>query len=257
LVEVLQELRRLFPSVERVTSYARAHTLCKRSVDELRRLRAAGLDRIHVGLESGADAVLALVDKGVDAAKQIDAGLRVKAAGIELSEYVMPGLGGRRLSAEHARETARVLREIDPHFVRLRSLAIPGGSLLAEQCERGEFEPLGDVETAREVLSLLEGFDGMTSRVVSDHVLNLLEEVEGQLPDELPAMRAIVERFLALEGEDQQRFIVGRRLGLLRHLDDLQRPGIRERADLALSELRQHFVGPLDQALRQLLRRMV
>jgi radical SAM superfamily enzyme YgiQ (UPF0313 family) len=136
LLEVLDEIRACFPNVSRVTSYARSHTLYRRSVGELRRLRQAGLDRIHIGLESGSDEVLRLVQKGVTAREQIEAGRRVKAAGMELSEYVMPGLGGRLLSGEHATETARVLRAIDPDFVRLRSLAIPPGSPLQAQCER-------------------------------------------------------------------------------------------------------------------------
>ncbi len=257
LVDVLECLRDCFPSVERVTSYARSHTLRKRSVEELTRLREAGLDRIHVGLESGSDTVLALIDKGITGERHIEAGLRVRAAGMELSEYIMPGLGGVAHSHEHATETARVLREIDPHFVRIRSLAISPRTPLAEMCERGEFEPLDDVSTARELRTLLAGFEGMTSTVRSDHILNLLEEVEGKLPEDLPAMQAAVDRFLALDEQDRDTFIVGRRLGLFRRLDDLDSSAARARAERARDEIRKSYPGPLGSAIREIMTRFV
>ncbi len=94
LVEVVSYLKQTFPGLRRITSYARSSTLARKSVEDLRQLKAAGLNRIHVGLESGSDEVLAYVRKGVTAAQQIEGGQRVVAAGIELSEYVMPGLGG-------------------------------------------------------------------------------------------------------------------------------------------------------------------
>ena len=257
LVEVLTEIREHFPSVTRVTSYARSHTLCRRSVDELIQLRRAGLDRIHVGLESGSNEVLQLVEKGVTADQQIEAGRRVKAAGMELSEYVMPGLGGRALSRTHAKETARVLREIDPHFIRLRSLAIPPGSPLESQREQGEFDPLDDVGVAEEIGVFLDGLEGMTARVVSDHALNLFEEIEGQLPDDLSKMRAVVDRFVALDENDQQAFIVGRRIGLLNRLEQLDEPALRAQAQFALHEVKRRFPGSFEDAVRQAMMRMV
>lgn len=257
LVGVLECLRDAFPSVERVTSYARSHTLRKRSVEELTRLREAGLDRIHIGLESGSDAVLELIDKGITGERHIEAGLRVKEAGMELSEYIMPGLGGVAHSEEHATETARVLRAIDPHFIRLRSLAISPRTPLAEMCERGEFEPLDDVGTARELRTLLAGFEGMTGTVRSDHILNLLEEIEGTLPEDLPAMRAAVDRFLALDEEERDTFIVGRRIGLFRRLDDLDHTVARTQAERARDEIRRAYPGPLSRAIREIMTRFV
>jgi len=94
LVEVLCHLKNTFPHLQRITSYARSQTLARKPVDKLRELREAGLNRIHVGLESGSDQVLSFVRKGCTAAQHIEGGQRVVAAGIELSEYVMPGLGG-------------------------------------------------------------------------------------------------------------------------------------------------------------------
>lgn len=257
LIDIVAHLRERFPSLSRITTYARSHTVVGRSVEDLGRLYAAGLNRVHIGLESGSDRVLARVQKGVTAARHIEAGKRVKAAGIELSEYVMPGLGGRDLSEEHARETARALREIDPDFVRLRSLTIAPGSPLDEAYARGDFEPLGQVEVVREIRQMLRGMTGMTGRVSSDHILNLLDEIDGRLPDDLPAIIDAIDRFLGLPAEDREAFTVGRRLGWLRRLDDLAHPVLRARCVTALRELKRQFPGDLDGAMLQLTRGMV
>ena len=125
LVEILTHLKTCFPWVERITSYARSHTIARISDDNLKANRDAGLNRIHIGLESGSNKVLKMTQKGVTKETQIKAGLKVKKAGMELSEYVMPGLGGKAYSKEHALETADALNQINPDFIRLRTLAIP------------------------------------------------------------------------------------------------------------------------------------
>ena len=119
LVEILEYLQVTFPSLVRVTSYARAKTLCQKEPEDLARVRAAGLDRVNVGIESGDDEVLARVDKGITSAGHIQAGQRAKAAGFQLSEYWMPGLGGRELSEQHVRNTARVLAR-SSDYIRTR-----------------------------------------------------------------------------------------------------------------------------------------
>jgi len=235
LVKVVHYLKDSFPEIKRITSYARSQTLARTPVEALRELRDAGLNRIHVGLESGSDDVLADVRKGTTAAQQIEGGRRVVEAGIELSEYVMPGLGGRRLSREHALETARVLNAVNPHFIRMRSLALPQGTRLREKWESGEFERLSDEEIVREIRLFIESLDGITSYVASDHILNLLEEVEGRLPGDKPKLLASIDRFLDLPAEERVLFQLGRRLGLLRALPDLDHPALRSRA-LAVRE---------------------
>ncbi len=225
LAEVLQCLRGNFPSVKRITSYCRSRTAVAKTSDEMRRLRDAGLTRLHVGLESGCDRVLEFMKKGVSAADHVAAGQRIKEAGISLCEYIMPGLGGRRWSVEHAEETASVINRINPHYVRLRSLHVHRESALFGMMENGLFEPLGDEETVAEIGRLLDGFQGITSRIVSDHVLNLLEELEGKLPEDKPRLMAIIDRFFALSAEERLVFRVGRRKGIYRKLDDLSDQG--------------------------------
>ena len=108
-------------------------------MDELKRLKEAGLSRLHIGLETGDDELLTYLEKGATADEMIAAGRKVIEAGFELSEYVMPGLGGRERWEQHARNTARVLNEINPRFIRLRTLHLAEGTILYEKARRGEF----------------------------------------------------------------------------------------------------------------------
>jgi biotin synthase-like enzyme len=229
LVEILKYLKEKLPSIQRITSYARAKTLAKKSVEELKELREAGLSRIHVGMESGYDPLLQYMKKGVTAKEQILGGRNVVESGISLSEYVMPGLGGQRWWREHAVETARVLNQIDPDFIRLRSLYVRKDMPLFDKVEKGEFLRLSDHLVASEIRLFIETLEGLHSIVVSDHILNLLEEVQGKLPDEKEKMIRVIDRYLALPPENRLRFRVGRRLGYYRNLDDLQDPDLRRR----------------------------
>jgi radical SAM superfamily enzyme YgiQ (UPF0313 family) len=223
LVEVLTFLRKTFPEIRRVTTYSRSRTVVRKDVEALRRIHAAGLDRVHIGLETGYDPLLKLVKKGVSAAQHIDAGTRLREAGMEVSEYVMPGLGGREMWREHAVETARVLNAINPHFIRLRSLRVPPHVPLHALVAEGRLHLQSDDELAAEIGLFIESLDGITSTVTSDHIMNLLEEVSGRLPADKARMLAVVADYQGLP--DRQRLIyrVGRRGGAFRSTRDLER----------------------------------
>jgi hypothetical protein len=231
LVSILEHLRRRFPGIQRVTSYARAQTVAKRTGEELAAIAQAGLNRIHIGLESGSDKVLQMVKKGVTKAEHIEAGRRVIRAGMELSEYVMPGLGGKTLWEEHVIETADALNQINPHFIRLRTLAIPTHVPLYEECVSGRFEKCSEVMVAREIKVLLERLEGISSVIKSDHILNLFGDLEGTLPDDKPRMLAILKRFLDMSPERQTLYQVGRRSGTFTRLEDLDNPRRRAMAE--------------------------
>jgi len=256
LAAILTHLRTRFPEIERVTAYARAHTVAHKSEEELRDIAAAGLNRIHIGMESGSDEVLAFMKKGVTKAQLIDAGRRVKQAGMELSEYVMPGLGGRRLSETHARESADALNRINPDFIRLRTLAIPMLTPLYAEYTAGRFDKCGDIECVREIRLFLSLLDGVTSFLASDHILNLLSEVEGQLPQDQPRMLATLDRLLALPPPEQTVFQVGRRMGVFASLDELEQPERRARAETAC---RQYGITPanVDAVIDALVRQFI
>jgi biotin synthase-like enzyme len=235
LVAILQHIRQAFPQVERVTSYARSRSIAKISDENMARLAEAGLNRIHIGMESAADEVLTFIKKGVDKQTHILAGQKVKKAGIELSEYFMPGLGGEAYSRENALETADALNRIDADFIRIRTLAIPEVSELHQDVEAGTFKPLGDRQKAEELLLFLDHLHGINSKVRSDHILNLFQEVEGRLPQDQEKITAPIRAFLAMEPQAQMLFMVGRRTGIFQCLADLDDGPLRGHAEKALT----------------------
>ena len=256
LVEILTHLKMRFPWVVRITSYARSHTIARISDDNLKAIRNAGLNRIHIGLESGSDKVLKMTKKGVTKETHIKAGLKVKKAGMELSEYVMPGLGGKAYSKENASETADALNQINPDFIRLRTLAIPNSVALYDDYKTGLFEKCTDLMMAEEVLFFIESLNGITSVLKSDHILNLFQNLEGKLPEDKENMLDIVRRFLAMTPERQCIYQVGRRLGFFSRLGDMGNPRRLERAKKACREF---GITPenVDEVIDELMRRFI
>ena len=167
LVEVIKYLKQRFPSIERITSYARAKTIVNKNLEELIEIRKASLSRLHIGLESGDDEVLKYISKGVTSEECVLAGKKAMKAGFELSEYVMPGIGGRIRSEQHAKNTARVLNEINPDFIMMRPFVPRKGTPLFEEYEQGNFQLTSPHERLREVKILVEDLK-VTSRVCFD-----------------------------------------------------------------------------------------
>jgi len=253
LVDVLKYVRERFPSIERITTYARAKTVAKKTVEELRDLGRLGLSRIHIGLETGYDRLLEYIQKGVTAKEHIEAGQKVKEAGISLSEYVMPGLGGKGMWREHATETAKVLNQIDPDFIRVRTLKVLRTMPLYQKIESGEFIPLTDDEIVMEERLLIQTLDGIHSTFASDHILNLLEEVEGRFPEDKEKMLAVIDRYLALPVREKANFRLGRRAGGYRSLDDLSNGELHSQVEKAMSRIESESPGGLDQAISDMM----
>ncbi len=231
LVEILEYIKEKLPMAQRTTSYARSHTIVRIKSHDLKRIANAGLNRIHIGLESGSDKVLALIKKGCTKDDHIKAGLKVKEAGMELSEYVMPGLGGVELSREHALETADALNKINPDFIRLRTLAISRKTPLEEESLAGTFKKPSDLMMAQELKFFLESLDGITSYIKSDHILNLLERVEGKMPQDKEKIVGIVTEFLNLPPQKRVTYQVGRRMGLFGGVDDMADTSVLQRVE--------------------------
>ena len=256
LVEILKHLKKRFNQVQRITSYARSHTVARIKDEDLKAIKEAGLNRIHIGLESGSNQVLKMVKKGVTKETHIKAGIKIKKAGIELSEYVMPGLGGKKYSEIHALETADALNRINPDFIRLRTLAIPNGLGLYEDYLSGNFEKCNDVMMAKEILLFLEMLAGITSVIKSDHILNLFEEVQGVLPHDKEYMTGIIGKFLSMDSEQQCLYQVGRRLGIFSRLSDMDSPRRVARAEKTCRELN---ITPdnVDEVIDELMKRFI
>lgn len=213
LVAVLQHLRRTLPTLVRVTTYARSKTLARKKPDELRRIREAGLDRLHIGLESGDDEILAFVDKGVTQAEQIEGGRKAIAAGFEVSEYWMPDLGGRARRRQHAGNTAHALSAINPHYIRSRPLVPRPGTPLYDEVEQGRMQLSSPHERLEELAWMIDALE-VTSRVCFDHAMNawtdrrgallFRQDYEGyQFPQEKPLVLARIREGLAVDESRQ------------------------------------------------------
>jgi radical SAM superfamily enzyme YgiQ (UPF0313 family) len=233
LVQVVSHLTQTFPDLQRITSYGRSRNAAKKSPEEFMQIREAGLSRIHIGLETGCDELLGYVQKGCTADHHVKGGRAIVEAGIELSEYVMPGLGGRRWSRSHVRETASVLNQIDPDFIRIRSFQAYEVMPMWQKIEHGEFELLREDEIVEEIGAFIERLE-CHSIVKSDHMMNILMEVDGKLPEDKEKMLAPIHMFASLPEEEKLDFMVGRRLGWYRTLDDLQVAVRRNKVDQAL-----------------------
>ncbi len=227
LAEVIRFLKETLPSIKRITSYGRSKTACKKRLDELIKLKEAGLSRLHLGLESGYDPLLEYMDKGVTAAEHIEGGRKVVESGISLSEYVILGLGGETMWREHAVHTAKVLNQIDPDFIRVRTLTINKRMPLYEEIENGNFIRATEERIIQEARLLIENLE-CNSNYVSDHINNLLQEVEGKLPQDKDKMLAVIDRFQGLTLKEKNHFRIGRRVGIYTQLDDLQDPQKRQ-----------------------------
>ncbi|MBW2618612.1 MAG: radical SAM protein, partial [Deltaproteobacteria bacterium] len=238
LIESLTYLHQRIPGISRVTSYARSKSVKTKSAEALIRIRKAGLDRIHIGLETAYDPLLKYMKKGVSAAEQIEAGQKAVAAGFELSEYVMPGLGGEEMSQDHALATAQALNRINPHFIRLRTLRIPRRVELFEEMEAGRFTPLSDEECLAEIRLLISEMEGLTSYLASDHIMNLIETLSGRFPEDKEKLLAIIDGYFTLNEDERLLYRIGRRAGLVRGPEDLDLAPVRERAGAILSRIR-------------------
>jgi radical SAM superfamily enzyme YgiQ (UPF0313 family) len=226
-VEILRFLREKFPDLRRVTTYSRSRTISRKSLPEIKEIKEAGLDRVHIGLESGHDPLLKLIKKGVTAERHIDAGRKVIDAGLSLSEYIMPGLGGEAMWKEHAVDTAKVLSKINPHYIRLRSLRVPTHTLLYQKVKDGEFKMLTDDQVVEEIKLFLQTLDDtVTSTITSDHIMNLLEEIRGKLPEEKEDMLHVIKKYQDLPESERIIYRIGRRGGVYSSTDDLYRDEI-------------------------------
>jgi coproporphyrinogen III oxidase-like Fe-S oxidoreductase len=187
MVDILEFCYAMFPNLARVTCYGSAKfVLRSKTVDELKLLRRAGLKRLHMGLESGDDNVLESMNKGATADQMVQASRMVKDAGIELSQYVLLGLGGNKGWDRHAVNTSKVLNKMNPDFIRVRTLVVKDEAPLAGDVEAGKFEPCTPDQILDETRILIENLD-VTSTFTSDHVSNLAN-VNGKLPEDKETM---------------------------------------------------------------------
>ena len=222
LLEILSSLKQHFPSLKKVSSYGRSQTMIRKSPQEIKAICEAGLNLLYCGMESGADAVLKNIKKGVTAADHIKAARMAREAGMELSEFIILGLGGTALWQEHARETARLLNEINPDFIRVLTIGVKKGSGLEKQMREGKYQLQSEKNLIEEQRLLIESLEGVTSYYANHHGVDLLMEARGRLPEDKPKLLVIMDRYLSMPESDRINYTLGKRLGYYRYMDDMQ-----------------------------------
>lgn len=174
LLYIIDKCKEYFPEVERISVYGAPKDILGKTPEELRQLREAGLDMVYMGLESGSDAVLQAVKKGVTAAEMIEAGKKVREAGMVLSMTVISGLGGKRLWREHALGSAEVISAIKPEYVGFLTLMVEPGTEMYDELNRGEIELLDPQEVLDETELFIRNVDAEGTVFRSNHASNYI-----------------------------------------------------------------------------------
>lgn len=196
LQEILKYVNEELPHVERIASYATPHDILRRSPHELEQLRRLKLGILYTGLETGDDELLQKIGKGVSSRALVEAGRKVKEAGISFSVTVILGLGGVERSKEHAYETARVLSEIDPDYAGALTLTLVPGTPLHEEWQRDEFHPLSPFQSLEELRLIVDNSDFTDCFFSSMHASNYLS-IRGRLPQDRERMLDELQGVLA------------------------------------------------------------
>jgi len=172
LLYIIDKIHALFPECERISAYGAPADVNLKSDEELAKLKAAGLDMIYMGAESGNDKVLSDVKKGVTASEIINAGLKLKKAGMIVSITLISGLGGKKMVYEHAMDSARLISAIKPEYVGFLTLMVEPGTELYDDYKAGKFELLGPVEVLEELEVFIKNVDSDGTVFRANHASN-------------------------------------------------------------------------------------
>ena len=198
LLDVFMLTRRYIPQATEYSMYARAEDVLEKGDAGLAALRRAGLTDVHMGIESGSDEVLAMHNKGETVSQMLDACHALERAGLACHISLIPGLGGRRLSAIHAQKTAEFLSQIHPASVWCIGLKIWEGTPLADMCRSGAFEPMDYREMLAELRGMLAQteMEGPDCTFTDSSVLGLYT-IEGKLPSGKADLLHVCDHLLA------------------------------------------------------------
>lgn len=238
LLTIVESIKSEFPNIMYITSYARADSILRKNISEMKELKDAGLNHLYCGMESGSDNVLKLINKGSTGEQMKKAGILAKEAGMILSEFILLGLGGKKYSDENAIQTAEILNCIEPDYIRVHATAIKPETPLGEMLRNGEFLLQSEEEIVVEQRLFLERLNSMNSYYVNEHIVNLLLEVRGSLKNDKTKMLAQIERYLDMSSEDKENFAIGRRINQYFCLDDMNIKSRKEKVSEYVQKLK-------------------
>jgi radical SAM superfamily enzyme YgiQ (UPF0313 family) len=195
LVEILGKIRAHLPWIQRVGLYGNAKSILRKTREELSILRELGLGIVYLGLESGDPQVLREIHKGVSAERMIEAGRRVREAGLKLSVTALLGIAGRERSLIHARATGEVLSAMDPNYVGVLTLMILPNTELGQQYQNGRFELLNMHEMLGELREMLYYTNMSRGLFLSNHASNYLP-LKVKMPADKEKALALIDEAL-------------------------------------------------------------
>jgi len=206
LKKILTSIKEIFPECKRVGIYGSPKSILLKSIDELKELEALGLGIVYLGVESGSDKILRMINKGVTRDEMIEAGKRIVESGIKLSVTIISGLGGKEYSLEHARETAEVINEINPHYLGLLTLIVEDGTPLYDDVKSGKFKLLSPSEILNETRELVKNLDVDNCVFRSNHASNYVP-LRGTLPQDKEIILMQIEEGLKISNlEEMDRY---------------------------------------------------
>lgn len=205
LLAILRKLYATFPSLRHVGSYVGPQSTLSKTTEELKTLRAAGLTKAYIGVETGDDELLKKIKKGVGYEQMLQAGQNLVAAGINLSAMVLLGLAGKgEASRRHALATAKICNEMKPQYLAALTVTPVPGTVLYRQVQKGGFELLDPFETLEEMKWIFENITADHMKFVGTHASNYLPVV-GTLQKDKQKMIAMVDEVLKNRDERMLR----------------------------------------------------
>lgn len=183
LVEVLKHLNQSFPSLERVGTYSTPRAALIKSIDELKELRELNLKIAYLGVETGDEELLKKIKKGATYDEIVEAGRKLKQAGITTSVTVILGLGGVEGSKEHALKTAKILSDIDPDFAGALTIMLTPGTPIHKDWEEGRFTLISPFQALEELKIIIENSDFTNCFFTANHASNYLP-IKVRLPEQ-------------------------------------------------------------------------
>ena len=212
LLKIIERIRLRLPELKIIAAYGRADTICRKSFEELKALKDMGLNMIHSGYETCCDETLKVINKGFTSEQELEAGLKLKDAGITINLFYMPGNGGKDLTEKNAADSARIMRTINPEYIRIRTFMMKEGSPLYDMNNKGLFHNCTEEEKVLELRSFVDQLDGCSSYIISDHIINLLPAVEGYIDKNRKDILKYMDEYFALPELEKKRFQLARRL---------------------------------------------
>lgn len=203
LRKILEFVKITFPECKRVGIYGSPKAILNKTNEELKMLKSLGLGIVYLGVESGSDKILKAINKGVTKNEMIEAGKKIVDSGIELSITLISGIGGKVDSLEHAKESAKIINEINPHYVGLLTLIVEEGTPLYDDVQTGKFNLLTPKEVLLETKEMVENLDVENCVFRSNHASNYVA-LKGTLGQDKDLILSQIEDGLKLSGLEEK-----------------------------------------------------